>query len=237
MNVLRLVLLITFILGTYLLGYTQDKIILKDSTQITAYIQAVDTVYVYFIPVSKETGKVESDNPIQLILTDIEEIKYDYSISSSNNLSLDQKRLKDTTDFSQKAKNIFFAAVLGTTGLAGFGYERVLFKKEKIFMGLSGGVGFALNGISFPHHISFNLGKKKHCLELGLGGSYMTGKVRTTAYNLYAVYPIIGYRMQPANGFSVRAHLSPMIFIVQPDVSASITPVIPIIGASLGYAF
>lgn len=104
-------------------------------------------------------------------------------------------------------------------------------------MGLSAGVGFSLNGVSVPHHISFNFGKTKHCLELGIGGSYMAGEVFSTNYNLYAIYPIVGYRMQPATGFSVRAHLSPMVFVVQPDVNANIIPVIPMLGASLGYAF
>ncbi len=46
---------------------------------------------------------------------------------------------------------------------------------------------------TIPHHITLNYGRKKHFIELGLGGTLLVGE--TSEY--YYLYPILGYRFFP----------------------------------------
>jgi hypothetical protein len=47
--------------------------------------------------------------------------------------------------------------------------------------------------MSIPHHVTGNFGFKRGFLEMGLGGTYFTGKIDKR----YVLYPILGFRLQP----------------------------------------
>lgn len=47
--------------------------------------------------------------------------------------------------------------------------------------------------MSIPHHVTGNFGFKRGFLEMGLGGTYYTGKIDKR----YILYPILGFRLQP----------------------------------------
>lgn len=50
-----------------------------------------------------------------------------------------------------------------------------------------------------PHHITGNLGKGKHLLEFGLGGTIINGNTTCNRCSPqpYLLYPIVGYRILP----------------------------------------
>lgn len=47
--------------------------------------------------------------------------------------------------------------------------------------------------MSIPHHITGNLGKRKHFFEFGLGGTLILGNT----VQPYVLYPMLGYRFLP----------------------------------------
>ena len=46
---------------------------------------------------------------------------------------------------------------------------------------------------TIPHHITGNLGQRKHFFEFGLGGTIFNGNTNQK----YLIYPIVGYRIVP----------------------------------------
>jgi hypothetical protein len=49
--------------------------------------------------------------------------------------------------------------------------------------------------VTLPHHVTANFGKKKHFLEVGMGGTLIGGDTDRP----YMLYPILGYRFLPLN--------------------------------------
>jgi hypothetical protein len=47
--------------------------------------------------------------------------------------------------------------------------------------------------LTIPHHLTANIGRKKHFFEFGFGGTYISG-VTTEPY---FAYPTVGYRFLP----------------------------------------
>ncbi|MFN0200246.1 MAG: hypothetical protein ACKVTZ_01925 [Bacteroidia bacterium] len=101
---------------------------------------------------------------------------------------------------------------------ASIGYERILLNRPKSF--ITGKLTASITG--FDNSFSYNLGKKRNYLELGLGqhigfntvnlepapkiGNHSGGSIN----NLYFVYPIIGYRFQPLKkGLVLGVYLRP----------------------------
>ncbi|WP_320053680.1 hypothetical protein [uncultured Acetobacteroides sp.] len=110
-----------------------------------------------------------------------------------------------------------YANFLGDASVVSINYERIFPFSSTMF--LTGKVGVGYNEdyhlhiaewgnsnyspdkfITFTHHITANLGKKKFYFELGLGGTIVGGN---TKYN-YLLYPIIGYRLQPLKSNKVN---------------------------------
>ncbi len=132
---------------------------------------------------------------------------------------------------------------LGGNGLfLSLSYGRVLIQKERCFIAGLLGVGSVpfIGGITIPHQVTFNLGKRRSFLEMGLGGTWWTGKSNASGYtetiSFYHISPILGYRFQSGGGFLFRAYLNPLINLSGPPFIEDYR-VIPYLGISLGYAF
>lgn len=97
--------------------------------------------------------------------------------------------------------------VLGSSSLASIEYEHLMFKKERFFGSAALGVGYneelviCIFGncnespdpvLTIPHRFTYNLGRKSHFFEMGLGGTIHITKLDQP----YLLYPIIGYRFQ-----------------------------------------
>ena len=68
-------------------------------------------------------------------------------------------------------------------------------------------------GFGIPHSITWNMGKHKSFLELGLGGSLgpTTFGYADASAELYYFAPIAGYRLHPSKGFQFRIFTSPFL--------------------------
>ncbi len=105
--------------------------------------------------------------------------------------------------------------VAGDISIISMGFEKLYFIKPAF--AITGKIGLGINSefslsdnptntyFVLPHHVTANFGRRKSFLELGIGGSYMTG----SQVSEYFVYPILGYRLHPFNnpGFSFRVWL------------------------------
>jgi hypothetical protein len=58
------------------------------------------------------------------------------------------------------------------------------------------------NYFMLPHHVTFNFGKNRSFIEMGIGASLISGDRQ----NWYLVYPMVGYRYHPFKnpGFSFK---------------------------------
>ena len=100
-------------------------------------------------------------------------------------------------------KNNIGVNIVGEASLIALNYERNFLLKSPHFINLSVGIGineeFTLftsgkEYLTFPHHLTYNIGRKKHFFEIGIGG---TGLIdRKANFASYYIYPIAGYRFQ-----------------------------------------
>ena len=84
--------------------------------------------------------------------------------------------------------------------------------------------------LTFPHHITVNLGKGESFLEFGLGGTIINGNTS----NNYLLYPIIGYRTQSLRSNVLNFRIFCMVYNfwnLGDDEDVIFFP----IGMSLGY--
>lgn len=83
---------------------------------------------------------------------------------------------------------------------------------------------------AFVHQIAVVLGRGRHLIELGLGGTYYHGDQSNKEYHLA---PLVGYRFYPKlnSGFAARLVLMPPILNTDTDIITG-----PI-GVGLGFAF
>lgn len=119
---------------------------------------------------------------------------------------------KDTIVLSRPVDNVNVNLLGGDGSLISINYEHIYIVKNNFFLSGKGGLGynreFQLNiciwgpcepppppeqYVTIPHHITGNLGKKRHFLEFGLGGTIVFGNT----YQHYYLYPLLGYRIQP----------------------------------------
>ena len=124
---------------------------------------------------------------------------------SSISLSAQGKAgIPDTTD--TRPQNNIFLNLLGDASIISINYERLLFISPDFFLAGKLGVGYneefniCLSGecpsesfTTITHHITGNLGKGRHLVELGLGGTIINGNTDEN----YLAYPIVGYRLHP----------------------------------------
>jgi hypothetical protein len=98
--------------------------------------------------------------------------------------------------------------ICGDASILSLHYERLLFLNPNLF--IAGKLGIGLDEptirhlfgymsppenyfITMPHHLTLNLGKKRHFFEFGLGGSL----ILQGSGDHYVFYPVAGYRLQP----------------------------------------
>lgn len=148
------------------------------------------------------------------------------------------KKKSDDDDDETGGRNTVFAE-LGGPGLAlSFNYD-FRFSDEAGGWGMRiGAGGFAADGntlISAPVQINYLLGNHNKFLELGAGGTFMktTGNSEDSFFIFDRITGVVGtftfgYRYQPANGFSFRASINPIIYN---------QGFIPAAGLSFGYSF
>jgi hypothetical protein len=83
----------------------------------------------------------------------------------------------------------------------GIGYN------EKFQVCLFGHCDDFIRYLTIPHHVSMNVGKSRHFLEMGIGGTFLYGNTTQP----YLVYPILGYRFLPIEkdnvNFRIFTHL------------------------------
>jgi hypothetical protein len=104
--------------------------------------------------------------------------------------------------------------IFGDASIISLNYER-LFLFNKYFF-ITGKIGIGYNEefklcifgpcsppekyITIPHYITGNLGKGRHFIEFGLGGTIINGKTNQH----YWLYPIVGYKLQPLKSNKVN---------------------------------
>ncbi len=82
--------------------------------------------------------------------------------------------------------------------------------------------------LTIPHHITGNLGKSRHFLEFGLGGTIIAGSSQG-----YLPYPMVGYRLLPLKSKRINLRI-----LVQYPLVRSIDDVLFIpLGISAGISF
>lgn len=100
-------------------------------------------------------------------------------------------------------KNNIGINIAGEASRVAINYEHNIVLKNHHFVNLGIGIGrneeFALwtsgkSYVTFPHHLTYNIGQKRHFFELGVGGTVLVA--RETNFNSYFIYPITGYRFQ-----------------------------------------
>jgi hypothetical protein len=94
--------------------------------------------------------------------------------------------------------------LFGDASIISGSYEHLFLTYHKFFMSTKIGLGYSESRglptdntllFTFPMHVTGNLGQKMHYFEFGFGGTFLFyGKF---TYWDYAVYPILGYRLQP----------------------------------------
>ncbi len=141
----------------------------------------------------------------------------------------------------ERKNNIDFST--GGTGLfASFNYSRIVLVKSNYFINVSVGIGSVpfVGGTTFPHQVTFNLGRKNSFLELGIGGTYWSGKTNssgyTEAFNSYQLTPIIGWRKHFNNNLIFRIYAN-ALFHISGEYYIENYSVIPYLGIGLGYGF
>jgi hypothetical protein len=139
-----------------------------------------------------------------------------------------------------KHKNIA-DLTLGGTGIGlSINYGRILIAKSNYFVDMSVGLGVMPNGITLPHSIRVNLGVGNNFLELGVGGTYITGKTDesgfTESFYSYQLSPIIGWRRHFENNLVFRVYANPLIHLAGDNFIEDYS-IVPYLGLSLGYRF
>jgi len=112
-------------------------------------------------------------------------------------------------------KNSINADFLGNATLVGVSYERIFKISRNLFLAGKIGTGYGKQllldyydslatkfpvYLSFPHQITFNIGKNRHFIEAGVGGTVTIGDVSPH----YVPYITAGYRLQPLYAGNIK---------------------------------
>ncbi|THD69872.1 hypothetical protein E7Z59_05975 [Robertkochia marina] len=145
----------------------------------------------------------------------------------------------------ERPLNNLYLGFLGDLSLIAVNYERLFEINSRVLLAGQLGVGYneefqlcffgpcqepAEKFVTFPVRFSGLLGKKKHFLEVGVGGTLVYG----SSPHPYYVYPLVGYRLQPL----VKQKMVFRVFALYPFKSRQDQAIMPIpMGLSLGVAF
>jgi hypothetical protein len=103
-----------------------------------------------------------------------------------------------------RPRNNISLNMFGDASIMSGNYERLMLTYSRFFMALKVGIGYSESrGLpndntllySFPVNVTGNYGRKMHFFEFGFGGTLLF--YDTFTFWDYAVYPIVGYRLQP----------------------------------------
>ncbi len=145
-------------------------------------------------------------------------------------------------EMDRRAANSIYGGLVGNGLVLSIDYHRILVESDQFFIDANIGIGTHLLGMNLPHGINFNYGKKHH-LEIGFGGTYITSEWMGSTTNNYVYYPLLGYRLQePKGGFSLRVYANPIFYYgTENDDSGVAKPstlkIAPWGGVGLGVAF
>ena len=141
-----------------------------------------------------------------------------------------------------KTRNIIDVTFAGSGLVISASYSRKLLVKPGYFINGTLGVGTvpASGGVTLPHQITFNLGKRKNYLELGVAGTFFTGLSNASGYSeriySYQFSPLIGYRRIFFNNLVLRAYFNPL-FHITGEYYLENYAIIPYGGLSIGHSF
>ena len=151
-----------------------------------------------------------------------------------------------SSTFSQEnidlKKNAVDIAIGGNGLFISTNYSRIVLVKPNYFINTLVGIGTipSVGGVTLPHQITFNIGKNSSYLELGIGGTFWSGKSNSSGYSetvtSYQLSPIIGWRKNFKNNLVFRAYANPL-FHISGEYFIEDYSVVPYAGVSLGYAF
>jgi hypothetical protein len=217
----KIILSIIFVF-CYHLSNAQDLIYKKDNKIIAGKIISIDSSTVIF----QEIGSIKNQN-INLALSEIKEIKFDYGITSIRN--------KNQFDYT-RAKNAVSFGFGGTGGILSINYDRVIFQTQDFFLSAKAGIGSWVSQTNINAHITgnYNFGGSKHYFEFGLGAAAALGQF-DKYHRYYASLPILGYRLQPkSEKFFFRIYGCTFVLIQD---SANNSFAVPTLAMDLGFSF
>ena len=121
-------------------------------------------------------------------------------------------------------------------------YGRILLHKEKWFLNGSAGIGTVAmaGGITVPHQLTFNFGKRSSFFEVGAGGIFWNGETDASGFtkreSSYNIGPILGWRKYCKRKFFFRLYMNPLVL---KPISNDFSDVLYILntGFSFGYSF
>lgn len=115
----------------------------------------------------------------------------------------------DEESYINRPENNIYLSTLGADlTIISINYERLIRIRPKSFLTVDMGIGyntmvddFEFQGkgyLTFPHHFTMNLGRRKSFFEFGIGGTLFFGDdLPNDGTVYYDIYPIIGYRLHP----------------------------------------
>jgi len=148
---------------------------------------------------------------------------------------------KTTPEFSVPSNSI--KANLGLMFLApSIEYGRVLARSDKWFLNGSAGIGTVamVGGITIPHQLTFNIGKRSSFFEIGAGGIFWNGETDSSGFtereSNYNIGPVLGWRKYCKRKFFFRLYMNPLVLS---PISNDFSDILYILntGFSFGYSF
>lgn len=141
---------------------------------------------------------------------------------------------------TKRPTNSFYLSISGEGSFVSANYEKLLLLNSTSFITGRIGVGYAGNMLSennsphenyltIPHHITANIGKKKHFFEFGLSGTFITENIEKR----YFMGPLLGYRFQPLNSNKLNFRVFGSLPFTAYYAEILYIP----IGASVGFCF
>lgn len=158
-----------------------------------------------------------------------------------SNLLLAQENNSKQQVLPIKKNNVEFTVAGMGLGIS-INYNRVLLMKSNYFLNASAGIGSVpfSGGLSIPHQLTINFGKKSSFFELGIGGVYWTGTSSATAEQeklySYQIAPIIGFRKHVKQRLVLRVYTNPL-FLVSGVPLYENYDIVLYLGFSVGWAF
>jgi hypothetical protein len=121
-------------------------------------------------------------------------------------------------------------------------YGRIFAQKDNWFLNGSAGIGTIAmaGGITVPHQLTFNFGKRSSFFEAGVGGVFWNGFTDVSGFtereSSYNIGPLLGWRKYCKRKFFFRLYMNPLVLS---PVSSDFSDVIYILntGFSFGYSF